>query len=148
MFGQAKRLIFNVQTQKWGYVDVYLDDTISVILDLPQLDPLQGIKSQLLAIDCVGRPNTENEPLPRTNLLSKSKMKAEGKPSEKAKVLGWLIDTGTLTVHLPEDKYVIWSREIEEIINNKSKCVMDKTLESLIGRLQHAAVMFTPGKHF
>jgi hypothetical protein len=26
--------------------------------------------------------------------------------------------------------------------------VKDKTLESLIGRLQHAAVMFTPGKHF
>jgi hypothetical protein len=147
-FGQAKKLLFKIHTQECGYVDVYLDDTISVVLDLPCLDSLRGIKSQLLAIDCIGRPNTENEPLPRTNLLSKSKMKAEGKPSEIAKVLGWILNTRTLKVYLPEDKLVIWTREIDEIINNKTKSVLDKTLESLIGRLQHAAVMFTPGKHF
>jgi hypothetical protein len=147
-FGQAKKLLFKTKTQICGYVDVYLDDTISVILDLPQLDSLRGIKSQLLAIDCIGRPNTDNEPLPRTNLLSKSKMTAEGKPAELAKVLGWLLDTHTLTVHLPEDKYIIWTRDIDEILNNKTKSVMDKSMESLIGRLQHAAVMFTPGKHF
>jgi hypothetical protein len=75
-------------------------------------------------------------------------MKAEGQPSEFATILGWKVNTKTLTISLSDDKFKMWTKELVYIIENKQKSVKGKTLECILGRLQHAATIFTPGKHF
>ena len=50
-------------------------------------------------------------------------------------VLGWFINTRTLTIALPPNKHKKWGTQIHDII--KAKQVSTKTLEVLIGRLNH-----------
>jgi hypothetical protein len=56
---------------------------------------------------------------------------------EVMKVLGWIINTRSLTTSLPHDKHSKWSSSIDTIIS-EGKCNI-KNLEILLGRLNHAA---------
>ena len=57
-----------------------------------------------LALDITFRPVTEEEPIPREELLNKVKTAVEGAPSEQRTFLGWLVDTRRMTVSLPNGK--------------------------------------------
>ena len=91
----------------------------------------------LLAIHVLCRPLDTNEPLLREEFLSLSKLKEEGSVSEKFTLLGWDINTRKLTIALPEKKFSRWSNEICQILSKKK--VSYAVLESMIGRLNHAA---------
>jgi hypothetical protein len=75
-------------------------------------------------------------------------MEAQGRPVIKTIVLGWVLNTQTLTVHLTDDKFRLWTKELVDITTNSKQSVTAKSLECLLGRLQHAATIFKPGKHF
>ena len=61
-------------------------------------------------------------------------------------VLGWLIDTRQLLLRLPEDKLKRWGNELRDLISNP--IIFRAALESLIGKLVHAANVVLLSLHF
>jgi hypothetical protein len=61
-------------------------------------------------------------------------------------ILGWLINTRSLTIALPPEKHVSWVKELNLLINSSK--VSKKGLESSIGRLNHVAGIYPPMRHF
>jgi hypothetical protein len=74
------------------------------------------------------------------------KLIAEGSPAELQLVLDWLLNTRKLLVSLPFDKFVAWSGDITAVI--KAKRVLRDNLDSIIGRLNHAAAIMPLTRHF
>lgn len=65
---------------------------------------------------------------------------------ESKVILGWVINTRSLTISLPTDKYTRWVSAIQQIIS--SRRVRHKTLEITIGRLNHVASIYIVMHHF
>ena len=78
-----------------------------------------------------------NNPLPRANVTSIPKLDGEGIPDEVKTVLGWLLNTRSFRIYLPKLKARDWSHDIKTILRDRR--VTSVTLESTIGRLNHAA---------
>ena len=61
-------------------------------------------------------------------------------------ILGWLFNFRELTVYLPENKYVAWTRNIKDVL------VADKTshaeLDTLIGRMVHVGFVISQIYYF
>jgi hypothetical protein len=102
----------------FGSSDVYIDDIITTFLDTPE-NCTRAPSAVPLAVHVVGRPLSNNEPIPREPLLSHDKLLAEGAPSELKTVLGWEIDTRRLLLRLPPEKYTAWSQDIVNIVKIK-----------------------------
>ncbi len=91
----------------------------------------------LLALHTLCRPLDPNEPIFREDCLSLEKLTEEGVMSEKLVILGWEINTRSLTRELPKKKYNHWHHDIAQCMNTK-KISLEK-LESVIRRLNLAA---------
>jgi hypothetical protein len=130
-----------------GKVDVFIDDLINVFLDT-EINRRRQPHVVPLAVHVTTRPHTgdEQEPIPRRPLISLPKLLAEGSPAELQVVLGWLLNTRKLIVSLPDDKFIAWSGDIDEVI--KARQVPRDALESIIGRLNHAAAIIPLTRHF
>ncbi len=57
--------------------------------------------------------------------------------SEQLVILGWQVNTRTLTIALPNKKYDLWHQDL--VVITKSKKISLKKLETVVGRLNHAA---------
>jgi hypothetical protein len=57
-----------------------------------------------------------------------------------------MMDTYLLLILLPEDKFVAWMVDLETIIRNQRCSHAD--LDSLVGRLNHAAMVTPMAQHF
>jgi hypothetical protein len=91
----------------------------------------------LLAIHTLCRPLDPNEPIYREDCLSLEKLAEEGVMSEQLVILGWQVNTRSLTLALPNKKYVLWHQDL--VVITKSKKISLKKLETVVGRLNHAA---------
>ena len=111
----------------------------------------KGTKERLaavapLTIHTLCRPLDPDEPVPRENPLALNKLLAEGGLSEVKIILGWEINTRTLTIALPLHKHTTWDSEIKNILTFQ-RC-KTKALECLIGRLNHAGFIIPSARHF
>ena len=61
-------------------------------------------------------------------------------------VLGWTINTRSLTVCLPSHKYIAWKSQLESFINRKSTNAKD--IQSLLDRLENIAIIIPMLGHF
>ena len=143
-FGKARTADVVVPVSKYGKADDFIDDIISVGYFSKRWKRLAG--ASLLSLHILGRPVSKNEPLPRDDLVAMKKLQAEGRLSEKQTVLGWDIDTRRFTASLPDLKFVDWCSQIEDILNRKYTTKAE--LDSLIGRLNHAAMVIPLARHF
>lgn len=125
--------------------DNFIDDLIAAGVEIGD-NIARMAAAGPLAIHALGRPLDDSEPIPRDDNLSLKKFSAEALPEEQKIVLGWLIDAWALTVKLPQDKYLAWSRSIQQIIDDGF--VRYPILEELIGRLQHLCRIIRFGAHF
>jgi len=91
----------------------------------------------LLAIHTICRPLDDNETIAREDRLSLGKLKEEGSLSEEPIILGWVLNTRLLTIALPKKKANYWLEELKNVM--VSKKISYKNLETLVGRLNHAA---------
>jgi hypothetical protein len=99
-----------------------------------------------LAIHAIGHQLSEDEPLPHDDLITLSKLAAEGHMEERKMLLGWIVNTRELLLHLPLNKFLCWSKDILEAIAKVT--VKGSELETSTGRLNHAAMALTPMRHF
>ncbi len=99
-----------------------------------------------LAIHTICRPISGDEPVHREDCLSLSKLAEEGTLSESATVLGWKVNTRSLTLSLPADKFNSWRLDLSKIIDNKKASHED--LETLLGRLNHASGALPLARYF
>ena len=107
-----------------GYADVYIEE----------------------AIEVATRPFDPNEPIPRELMVALEKLIAEGGLMETKMILGWLFNFRTLTVTLPEHKYIAWSWEIKQMI--EKRWTTKKQLESTIRRMGHVGFVIPWVYHF
>jgi hypothetical protein len=144
-FAKTKDLAVKIPINDIGKADIYIDDTIGVALDLN--DNVNRVSTAIpLAIHTMARPLDPLDDIPRKEIISLKKFSAEGQPSETKTVLGWFINTRTLTISLPLDKYNAWSQDINNIISTGR--VSKSSMETLIGRLNHVAYLMDMLRHF
>jgi hypothetical protein len=144
-YNTAKPLLVILPNNVKGKADVYIDDFIVVTPDLPGNCP-QVNAAIPLAIHTLSRPLDETDHIPRRNILAMKKFIAEGKQEERKIVLGWLIDTRSLTISLPTDKYTKWKSDLELLLNQPK--IHLKTLEIAVGRLNHIGNIIPMLRHF
>ena len=145
-FQRARPCAVKIPTTVTGRTECFIDDLINVflgsasnILTEPHVVPL--------AIHLSSRPHADQqEPVPRRQVIQPDKLVAEGTPAEIQIVLGWSIDTRSLRVSLPFDKFKAWSTEVSDIVS-AGKC-SSKHLESTIGKLNHASHVIPLARHF
>jgi hypothetical protein len=145
-FAKAKPLLVDIPIERVGKADVYIDDVCTVgILTKENEQRLKG--AVLLAMETIGRPISDQEPLPRDPLPSMDKLLSEADLSEVKCLLGWVLNTRQLRIHLHTEKYTRWKSDIEAIISSK-KASNKKILEVILGRLNHASTILPMARHF
>ena len=59
-----------------------------------------------------------------------------------------MTDTRRLLISLPTDKFTAWTADINDLLLSKGRRVKLRTLETMVGRLQHVANIMVQGNHF
>jgi hypothetical protein len=144
-FHQSKELAVYIPKNDIGKVDIYIDDTIAITPDLPG-NTERIMAAVPLAIRTFTRPLDANDEIPRNDIISLKKFQAEARLEETKTVLGWVLNTQTLQISLPIDKYQKWTTDINNMISNPRVCA--KQLESTLGRLNHIANIISIMRHF
>jgi hypothetical protein len=60
------------------------------------------------------RPLNKQESTPRLNLILLKKFQAESRMEAIKTVLGWIINTRSLSISLPLDKYLKWTSQVKD----------------------------------
>ena len=144
-FAQAREVSVPIPANDKGKIDIYIDDSIGVAPDLGDT-PLRVVRAIPLAIRSLARPLSSDDVIPRKDIISLKKLKAEGQLSEVKIILGWELNTRSLTIALPTYKALAWISEIESFI--EAGRANFKPLESLLGKLNHVACILSPMRHF
>ena len=135
-FEEGKELIVDIPVDPRGKSDIYIDDLINLtVLKEGSSNDIRIARAALLAIHTSARPLHPEEPIPREEMAALAKLLAEAGPEEVKTILGWLFNFRTLTVSLPDDKFIAWSNAIKKMQDDGK--VAPKELETTIGRLTH-----------
>jgi len=146
--GPARELAVEFTSNRdTSYADVFIDDIIHIVVAEEQV-LRRAEQCAPLVVYATNRPHAgdANEPIPRRNLLGDEKLAAEGTFSDKQIILGWMFNFHSLEISLPPDKLLVWTEDLRPIIDNGF--VEIHALESLLGRLNHAAYLLPLGRHF
>jgi hypothetical protein len=144
-FEQALPMAVKIPPNDLGKTDIYIDDTIGITPDIGE-NTSRVSKAIPLAIHSISRPLDTLDIIPRTDIISQKKYAAEGRMEETKMVLGWLLNSRSLSISLPSNKHQKWVADINLLIN--SDRVKHKHLETMIGHLNHVAGIHSPMRHF
>ena len=146
-FARALPLLINIRARR-TYYDVFIDDMIICVLD--DEDLLEKATNAIpLILDAIFRPIFK-EKIERMPILNEAKTNADGRFEEVKTILGWVIDTRELKIHLPEEKTNLWLHETNNMIVKAKggERIQGADLESLIGKFNHASIIINEGKFF
>jgi hypothetical protein len=143
-FHPAKELSVSLPENDLGKVDIYIDDSIGITPNLPN-NSFRLSRAIPLAIRSIANPLDPSDIIPRSDIISLKKFKAEGRLEEQKTVLGWILNTRSLKIFLPPHKHSKWRKEFEKLINLST--VTANQLEAIIGSLNHVACIYTPMRH-
>ena len=79
-------------------------------------------------------------------MAEKKKLLAEAGPDEMKVILGWLFNFRKLTVYLPENKHVAWTRTIKDVLAANKTSYTE--LDTIIGRMVHVGFIISQIYHF
>jgi len=144
-FHPAKDLVVHLPDNLGGYVDVYIDDNIGVAPDFGTNVPRLNRVIPLM-IHTFARPTDSHDIIPRKDIISMKKFRAEGRLEEIKTVLGWVLNTRSLRLSLPPEKLRDWSRDINSMISSKKAYF--KLLELMIGWINHVACILHRMRHY
>jgi hypothetical protein len=130
-----------------GTVDVYIDDFIGLTVDLNETDNAIHLKrAPLLGLTTVSREVSPFKPLPCDNMDAQAKLKAETGLTKTKVILGWLLNFWTMTIALPENKFIAYSRAISDMIERGWTSKAE--LKTNIGRWVHLGQVLPFIHHF
>ena len=98
----------------FGQTDSYIDDLISVCPSYDNNATRIAFPVPIVLED-ISRP-VSSEELPCSHIVSNTKLKAEGCPSKCQIVMGWYLNTWSLTISLPEHKNIAWLTDIDQVM--------------------------------
>ena len=146
-FIEGKGMIIDVPVDARGTAVVYIDDTISLTLDVEDSNNVQRLEqATLLVIHFSAQEKHNDEPIPREEMAARPKLLAEAGAEEIKIIMGWILNFRTLTIAMPEKKYVAWKVAILEILEAGNTSF--KELEQMIGRLVHLGIFIPSIYHF
>jgi hypothetical protein len=127
--------------------DCYLDNIFGAFMDREAERSAAAIPQ---ALHIVGRRHNPNrkESSPRDNILAIPKFLAKARPSERKVILGWIVDTRKFIVALPQDKFKMWTKSVEDILRRHKSPIHAKELETLTGVLSHVSYVIPYARHF
>ena len=145
-FGKADQAAVVVPTTTTSKTNGFIDNLINVALNTSR-NRERAPHAVPLVMHCTSRPHAgDNEPIMRRSILSIIKLLAEGTHAEVQVVLGWLLDTRRFLISLPDDKFEAWLGQLIETVARGWITFSD--LETLVGRLNHAATIIPLSRHF
>jgi hypothetical protein len=149
-FAPSRELLLEWDINNFGATEAYIDDIFTVFPLLSDEHFHRGRNAALLAIDTLGRPVREDDPLPRDPIVATKKVTAEGTPTELLTVLGWTIDTRRMLIKLPEEKAKLWDAELQALIElgDEGRLIPLKRLEKAQGRNIFIAMIVPGAMHF
>jgi hypothetical protein len=101
-------LIVDIPVDARGIVDLYIADFIGLTVDLDNTDNATRLeRAPLLGLTAVSRED---------DMDARNKLIAETGLSETKIILGWLLNFRTMTISLPENKFIAYSRTISDMI--------------------------------
>ena len=126
-------------------MSMWMIDIISIAPDIG--DNRERItKAPVTVIHAIANDATIECNISRDDMIEGKKMEAEGAAEERKICLGWLLDTRSLLVKLPDHKTIGWKSQIDTILSRKS--VSEKDLASVLGRLENVAQVLVVLGHF
>ena len=144
-FAPGRQLCVPMPDNDEAAADVFIDDIITSAVDLH--DNLQRITAApCTVIHALAHKAAEEPSILRHNMIADDKNEAEGGPEEAKICLGWILDTRRLLVILPDHKATAWLKQTHSVIDQKSS--NNKQLSSLLGRLEHIAIIIPMFAHF
>jgi hypothetical protein len=96
-FAAAKSIDVEIPPDDWGRVDDFVDDGIVVVPDIKD-NKNRAIQAMLLTMHVLFQPVDINK---KIDCLSLEKLQEEGFLSENPVILGWVVNTRSLTLQLP-----------------------------------------------
>ena len=144
-FVQGRPLSVTLPANDNGAADCFVDDIITIAVDVD--DNLQrATAAPCTVIHALAHSSSTHTSVIRQNMIADDKNEAEGGPEERKICLGWLLDTRRLLVILPSHKFVAWTLQTNAMI--KQKTANNADLSSLLGRLEHVAIVIPMFAHF
>jgi hypothetical protein len=144
-FAQGRSLSVDLPDNDDGSADCFVDDIITQAVDVD--DNLQRITAApCTVIHALAHRASADTFIARQNMIADDKNVAEGGPEEAKICLGWVLDTRRLLVQLPHHKYTAWSAQTRQLLQRKT--TNNKDLSSLLGRLEHIAVVIPMFAHY
>ena len=144
-FSRAKPLAIHIPLRE-TMTDGYIDDAITFAVQLA-LNILRAQNALPLSVYTIFKPASPPELNIREDPLSLRKLEGDGTPSEEKIVLGWPLNTRSLSIHLPMDKAQYWITEIKQILRPNYR-VKSKQMESTIGRLNRIGYILPHARYF
>jgi hypothetical protein len=140
-------LIFDILLNPHGSQDVYIDNVILLMVNIPGTGKIAcGQSVSLLAINATARPNHPNKPILRESMDARDKLIAEAGLTEIKMILGWEFGFRRLKILLPENKFIAWTADVNQLLTTGMTTA--KVLESTIGCLGHLALVVLGVYHF
>jgi hypothetical protein len=88
-FGIRKELIVEMEVNPRGTHDIYIDDMITFMVDIPGTGNLARCAAAgLLAILATAQPKHPDKPIPREEMVARNKLPAEAGLEEEKIILG------------------------------------------------------------
>ncbi len=146
-FGEGQELIVDIDVDARGTNNRYIDDLISLVIEIEGSDNLLRCnRAPLLMFDTCSRPLDPNKPIPQEKMEARNKLESEAPLEETKVILGWLIDFQRLLIILLDDKFKAWTTTIKKMINDGTATA--KILETNIGWLVHLGMAIPFVHHF
>ena len=139
-FGAGIELIVNIPINPRGLHNIYIDDVILLMVDIPGTNNItRGQSASLLAINATAWPNHPGKPISRESMDARDKLIAEAGLTEIKTILGWEFDFRLLKILLPKNKFITWTTYINQLL--AAGMTTAKELKSMIGCLGHLALV-------
>jgi hypothetical protein len=92
-FAKGAELIVNIPISPHGTLDLYMDNIINLMVNIPRADHVaRGQVAALLAINICTWPNHPEETIPCKSMDTRDKLMAEAGITETKMKLGWEFD--------------------------------------------------------
>jgi hypothetical protein len=117
-FHLAKQLALLPPMNDKGQVDICIDNSIGITPDIKD-NHCRICRTIPLAIRVLGRPLDPSDIIPQKEIISRKKYATEGCMEEQKTLLGWIINSRSLTITLPSHKHCNWRNEIQRISSSQ-----------------------------